>query len=440
MKKILAMAAAAALTCGVSAYAANPFSDVSAGDWAYQAVTSLSEQGVVEGYPDGTFKGQQNITRYEMAQIIARMLAKEDQYNAEQRAVIDKLASEYADELNSLGVRVSNLEKKVGNVRFTGDARMQWQHVDKTKTESDSDSYNARFRLNASAQVSDKVTVEGRFVSDFDFVDEDTANTSMDRIHAVYAPSDNFSFDLGRTSLWLGQTGVLYDDTFDGVKMVYDTGKVGLEAGYGRMKEMYDVPSTMLGATTDEDGNTVPLNKNKESWYVQAKGNAGPVALNAFYLDFTRDLQNVTSGDKNAKLWGVGAAFNLGPVMVDGDYITNTMKNTVSGVSYDKPKLWTAGVTFGEFDQEKVGSFAIGARYVSADKGSYFGSSTLDLTNQLEDSWNNGAKFWVAKASVAVAKNVELDGYYNFNAKAKTAVNGSKDLEDSYGAELNYYF
>ena len=438
MKKILAMAAAAALTCGVSAYAANPFSDVSAGDWAYQAVTSLSEQGVVEGYPDGTFKGQQNITRYEMAQIIARMLAKEDQYNAEQRAVIDKLASEYADELNSLGVRVSNLEKKVGNVRFTGDARMQWQHVDKTKTESDSDSYNARFRLNASAQVSDKVTVEGRFVSDFDFVDEDTADTSMDRIHAVYAPSDNFSFDLGRTSLWLGQTGVLYDDTFDGVKMVYDTGKVGLEAGYGRMKELYSsddpsdvTPSYLLGN-----------NKNRESWYVQAKGNAGPVALNAFYLDFTRDLQNVTSGDKNAKLWGVGAAFNLGPVMVDGDYITNTMKNKFSDASsYDKPKLWTAGVTFGEFDQEKVGSFAIGARYVSADKGSYFGSSTLDLTNQLEDSWNNGAKFWVAKASVAVAKNVELDGYYNFNAKAKTAdANGSKDLEDSYGAELNYYF
>ena len=438
------MAAAAALTCGVSAYAANPFSDVSASDWAYQAVTSLSEQGVVEGYPDGTFKGQQNITRYEMAQIIARMLAKEDQYNAEQRAVIDKLASEYADELNSLGVRVSNLEKKVGNVRFTGDARMQWQHIDKTKKAPDSDSYSGRIRLNMDAAVNDKVTVSGRFVTNMDFVNEadsdgsNDSNTSMDRIHAIYAPSDNFSFDLGRTSLWLGQTGVLYDDTFDGVKMVYDTGKVGLEAGYGRMKELYSsddpsdvTPSYLLGN-----------NKNRESWYVQAKGNAGPVALNAFYLDFTRDLQNVTSGDKNAKLWGVGAAFNLGPVMVDGDYITNTMKNKFSDASsYDKPKLWTAGVTFGEFDQEKVGSFAIGARYVSADKGSYFGSSTLDLTNQLEDSWNNGAKFWVAKASVAVAKNVELDGYYNFNAKAKTAdANGSKDLEDSYGAELNYYF
>ena len=49
MKKILALAAAAALTTGVSAYAANPVSDVTADDWAYQAVSDLSAQGVVEG-------------------------------------------------------------------------------------------------------------------------------------------------------------------------------------------------------------------------------------------------------------------------------------------------------------------------------------------------------------------------------------------------------
>ena len=42
MKKILALAAVAALTAGVSAYAANPFSDVTADDWAYQAVSDLS--------------------------------------------------------------------------------------------------------------------------------------------------------------------------------------------------------------------------------------------------------------------------------------------------------------------------------------------------------------------------------------------------------------
>ena len=96
MKKILAMAALAALAAGASVYAANPFSDVSTSDWAYQAVSDLSDQGVVEGYPDGTFKGQNNITRFEMAQIIARLMAKEDQLNAEQRATLDKLAGEYA--------------------------------------------------------------------------------------------------------------------------------------------------------------------------------------------------------------------------------------------------------------------------------------------------------------------------------------------------------
>jgi hypothetical protein len=128
MKKILALAAMAALTAGVSAYAANPFSDVTPNDWAYQAVADLSEQGVVEGYPDGTFKGERNITRYELAQIIARMLAKEDQLNAEQRGTLDRLAGEYADELSNLGVRVSNLEKKVGNFSFSGDARMRYQN------------------------------------------------------------------------------------------------------------------------------------------------------------------------------------------------------------------------------------------------------------------------------------------------------------------------
>lgn len=125
MKKIMALAAAAALTAGVSALAANPFSDVSTDDWAYQAVSDLSDQRVVEGYPDGTFKGERNITRYELAQIIARLMAKEDQLNAEQRATLDKLAGEYADELANLGVRVSNLERRLeifpGSVMLVSD-------------------------------------------------------------------------------------------------------------------------------------------------------------------------------------------------------------------------------------------------------------------------------------------------------------------------------
>ena len=92
MKKLTVLSAALLIACDASAMAANPFSDVSPDDWAYQAVSDLSSQGVVEGYPDGTFKGERNMTRYELAQIIARLMAKEDQLNADQKATLDKLA------------------------------------------------------------------------------------------------------------------------------------------------------------------------------------------------------------------------------------------------------------------------------------------------------------------------------------------------------------
>ena len=460
MKKILAMAAVAALAAGASVYAANPFSDVSTSDWAYQAVSDLSGQGVVEGYPDGTFKGEKNITRFEMAQIIARLMAKEDQLNAEQRATVDKLAGEYADELDSLGVRVSNLEKKVGNISWSGDARMRFQEVEGLRGDPDDDNYDGRIRINMDAQVNDTVAVHGRFLSEMNFQDGEDADTSMDRLHVTWTPSEEFALDLGRTDLWLGQTGVLYDDAFDGVKATYGTEKFGLEAGYGRLQAIYakNASDTDDFVDTFNPGNLWKDNASREAWYAQVHGNVGPATLNAFYLDFVQSFNGETAytnhdpykfvGDDDVSLWGVGAAVKLGDkVVVDGDYIQNTGKTSVTGytdwpaaarttLDYDKPTLWTAGLTYGAVDTDKVGSFSLSARYIDAEAGSYFGSSTLDLTNQLEDSWYNGAKFWVARAGVAVAKSVELDAYYNFNAEDQDG----NDLSDSYGVELNYAF
>ena len=158
--KWMLLAAAAAFGLGGAASAANPFSDVPADSWAYQTVAYLSDQGIVEGYPDGTFRGGTSITRYEMAQITARLMAKEDQYSAEQRAAIDRLAAEYADELDSLGVRVSNLEKQVGNISWSGDSRMRY----KESTAGDG-TWDGRVRITAQAAVNDRTTVTGRFTS-----------------------------------------------------------------------------------------------------------------------------------------------------------------------------------------------------------------------------------------------------------------------------------
>ena len=105
MKKSLVLAMALALGVTASAYAANPFSDVPAGHWAYDSVNKLASAGIVDGYGNGTFGGDRLMTRYEMAQIVAKAMAK--------GANVDRLAAEFADELDSLGVRVAALEKNL---------------------------------------------------------------------------------------------------------------------------------------------------------------------------------------------------------------------------------------------------------------------------------------------------------------------------------------
>ena len=454
MKKILALAAVAALTAGVSAYAANPFSDVTADDWAYQAVSDLSAQGVVEGYPDGTFKGERNMTRYELAQIVARLMAKEDQLNAEQQATLDKLAGEYADELANLGVRVANLEKKVGNISWSGDARMQYQRtralgvdVDnrKIKTTDHADSWNGRMRINVSGQVNDQVSVEGRLATNMYFkdADEDDGDTTMDKLHVVYQPTDAFSIDLGRTSAGLSQTGIFMDDDgqYDGIVAAYDNGKFNLSAGYGRVGGDFGVTLEDLDFDYGIDYH------DYENWFVKAGTKVGDkVDLSAFYTQYasksaSKDLAadltaaGLKSKAANVAVWGVGAGVDLGGGFVlDGDYIKHADNLT------DKAAMWTAGLTYGEVDTDKVGSWSLGVHYVDADRLAYLGGvSAWDMTDHLNYSVLSGLKFWQAKAGVALQKNVELDAYYYFGGKAKDKDNFG-DPDDTFGIELNYAF
>ena len=152
MKKSLVLAMAMALGVTASAYAANPFSDVPAGHWAYDAVNKLAAEGVVDGYPDGTYGGDKLMTRYEMAQIVAKAMAK--------GANVDKLAAEFADELDSLGVRVANLEKKADNVKITGQIRASYKDVSGDKKDNN---MRLRSRLFVNGTINDDWTYTGRF-------------------------------------------------------------------------------------------------------------------------------------------------------------------------------------------------------------------------------------------------------------------------------------
>lgn len=167
MRHTILRAAVCAFFAGaaMTASAANPFSDVESDSWAYEAVASLSDQNIIEGYPDGTFKGDKHITRYEMAQITARLLAKRDSLSADQQSVVDKLSREYANDLSSLGVRISELEKKTGKTSLLTELRVQGiDRYDNIFTEKKEKHYElgARVRLNTITRVNDRSTLYGQ--------------------------------------------------------------------------------------------------------------------------------------------------------------------------------------------------------------------------------------------------------------------------------------
>ena len=208
MKKSLVLAMAMALGVTASAYAANPFSDVPAGHWAYDAVNKLAAEGVVDGYPDGTYGGDKLMTRYEMAQIVAKAMAK--------GANVDKLAAEFADELDSLGVRVANLEKKADNVKITGQIRASYRDVDGG---SDDNQGRLRTRLFLNGQINEDWSYTGRFENNQYYTDDNDGDDDVDLNWAyVTGKVGGVKVEAGRQDFVKAD---VLDNRGDGVKLSY---------------------------------------------------------------------------------------------------------------------------------------------------------------------------------------------------------------------------
>ena len=406
MKKILALAAAAALTAGVSAYAANPFSDVTADDWAYQAVSDLSAQGVVEGYPDGTFKGERNMTRYELAQIVARLMAKEDQLNAQQQATLDKLAGEYADELANLGVRVSNLEKKVGNISWSGDARMRY--INKAETNA-KDAWDGRLRLTVKGQVNDSTYVQGRIATNMWFkdakADDGDGNTTMDRLFVNHSFGDKTSVVLGRQDLTVFG-GLEYDDAFDGAKLAYNDGKFDAYAAFGQLN---------AGDYKETDAAFGGLGYD-----------FGVAKLNAAYFNFTGDKAKTVSGFDS--IWGANLVVPVQDFSVFGEYWdSNADKND---------NAYQAGIGYSTLDASKPGTFALNVAYNRVGANAYLGGTTYDASDFFGAIAGKDLKFWNVFGDVTLQKNVTLHGEYAWDIE-----NSKVDCDDNaWTVSLNYAF
>ena len=329
MKKTLVSALATALVVGAASTtfaAANPFSDVPRDHWAYDAVTQLAADGVVEGYGDGTYRGDRNITRYEMAQMVAKAMAKENMPVSD-RALVDRLAAEFADELNNLGVRVSNLEKHADMVKWNG--KLEYTYESKRNDsgallEDEAGNPHKKintdvllFRLEPTAEVNKNWNVHARLDAstsmkhDKGGVDDTNSSVTLKRAWAQ-GNYDNFTVKFGKMELVSaeGYTGA--------GNLVLDRNFSGAEVSFGKDLDV----KLQAGQVNDLDGKHVnyqgvELQYDKNNWL------AG-VGYYRFKSDALKgDLKN--ADDTTAAVWGLNLGYRFDKnVLLAGSYARNS--------------------------------------------------------------------------------------------------------------------
>ncbi|WP_270521615.1 S-layer homology domain-containing protein, partial [Megamonas funiformis] len=232
-----------------------PFSDVPQDSWAYDAVATLAADGVIDGFPDGTYQGNKTMTRYEMAQIVARAMAKEDLQKAD-KAIVDKLAAEFAEELDNLGVRVADLEKKSDNVKFTGTARLRYDDGDinatNPKADWDKDSAShAHIEYWIKGKVNDNWTGVSQIETEYNMKsDSITAYGGKDiQVNKIYAEGifGDSMLKLGRYGEF-SSYGRIIDTEISGAEYTFEAGDLSGALTYGRLKD-----SRTLAGTTFEN-------------------------------------------------------------------------------------------------------------------------------------------------------------------------------------------
>ena len=381
MKKSLVLAMAMALGVTASAYAANPFSDVPAGHWAYDSVNKLVAAGVVDGYPDGTYGGDKLMTRYEMAQIVAKAMAK--------GADVDKLAAEFADELDTLGVRVANLEKKADNVKVTGEVRYRYADSDASGNYDNT----MRNRVWVTGQVNDDWSYTGMIQNVQDFSnDNGDEDTDFQRAY-VTGKIGGLNVLAGRYNMYLAD-GNVYDTRADGVEVSYGE-KLKVTGFAGKGTDITDDAGNQVASYGNYAGGSVA--------YDVAKG----LNLNAGYVNF-KDMGQVTGvADTNVDnaIWWAAAAYNfdqnlsLSAMYLKGDadddsawmYDDNDDDGYVIGLNYKGAKA------------DEVGSWGLWAKYYDQGAETYVpGAHTTDA-NQFA---GEGFKGYGVCASYTFAKNI----------------------------------
>ena len=425
MRKTVVSAITTALVVGAASTtfaAANPFTDVPADHWAYDAVKELAADGVIEGYGDNSFQGDKNITRYEMAQMVAKAMAKTN-VSGNDKAIIDKLAAEFSDELNNLGVRVANLEKNADKVAWHGTAEYTFQHymTDGQAVDKYDSRNNLLIRFEPTAEVNNHWQVKARLDANT-FLDEDSSANAEDQgnvaLKRIFAQGN-----YGTMTYKVGKFAAPDDDT------ISDTAYSGAEAAYNGPKGY----SLIAGAGRLSSSPSFAVNNEAANYqYIGAGfkqnklwGAARFHHLNANNFNNT-DTANAYAESKTDKadIWLLkgGYAFDNN-FAFKGFYAENTAADYYN-------KAGSAEIDYKGAQAENAGSYGLWLAYRHFGKNAFI-ASPWDVINVD----NNGEKGWEIGGNYAMFKNTILTLRYGHGNDLAT----DKDVSNLFG-RVNFLF
>ena len=390
-------------TLSAVVYAANPFADVPAGHWAYESIAKLSAVGVIEGYGDGSFRGDRLMTRYEMAQIVAKAMA--------QGANVDRLAAEFAEELDALGVRVASLEKKSDNVTVTGEAYYYYAKANRNITEHEKKFENElRTRLYLAGNINDNWKYVGRIENRQLFHD--------------YAGNEETSFNIAKAEGRLGGLSIIAgrdDDVFaDG--FIFDGEYDALKASYG---DKFYVSGAFGKLTELNDDEVVPAEGGRfsKSFWTAEIGTKTDGFVNGKlgYLStkLDRDGKASYNGKDRLGIWYAGLDFNLTEDLgLNTMYLKGNRDTLAEGRPIDDDGL-VVGLSYKGAEEKKPGTWGVEANYYRQGRSTYL----LHTIDGYID-FKSGFKGWSVGGELTVAKNMVLGVSYYDTRPMKKEIDG----------------
>ena len=438
VKKSLVLAMAMALGVTASAYAANPFSDVPAGHWAYDSISKLAAAGVIDGYGDGTFGGDKLMTRYEMAQIVAKAMAK--------GANVEKLAAEFADELDNLGVRVANLEKKADNVKITGEVRFRYVNQDGAMSRSEREDDNAnRYsevwgnKSNHVADLRSRIWINGMINDDWTYTGmlentqdlSDNAGNEDTKFQRAYVDGKlgGMAVRAGRYNLVIAD-GNIYDTRADGLELSYGN-KLKLKGFAGKATD--DIAVVPYMQIRENETLAADITNGGKYWGLAVEGELakGLMATAGYtqFKDMGTGFAEAHGGafgktDIDNGIWHAGLSydighFNLSAMYLKGDLSADKLNGMADGEinkaidQYLDDDGFVIGLSYKGAKAEDAGSWGAWAKYYDQGAQTYVAHTTDANTFGM-----TGFKGFGVGANYTIAKNIVANvAYYNTESK-----------------------